>query len=409
MTIRLRLTVLFFALFTVLAAGLVATSYIFVANATTREAQAQERFNALQDALAADGVAIPDGLGTGPLAGVGTGDRPSPGPQDDPDAVGGASGIFEFLRKVDEQARQNVLRDLLEKSLLAFAAITLVTVPLAYWLAGRVLRPVDRIVAAANAASEDTLDRRLDHRGPDDEFGRLTRSFNGMLARLQTAFDARQRFAADASHELRTPLAVLEARADNTLATPRVPRAAKDLASDVKEQVHRADSLIGSLLTLARADDVKHTREPVDLADLAADAVADLEGAATERGIAIEADLADSPVTGDAVLLGRMVWNLLNNAIRYNLPTGGTVECAAGTVDGASQIRITNTGERVDPGTVDALFERFIRGGTREDGGYGLGLAIVRRVADVHGAQLRARPGTHGGLDITVRFPAGDA
>ncbi|WP_062290673.1 sensor histidine kinase [Demequina phytophila] len=390
MTIRVKLTALFALLFVVLAGVLVTTAYLFVASATTPEAQQAERQQLLEETLEEQGITEPGTPDGGPM--------PSGRPDD---------AVAQVLDRIAEQARQNVLDDLLTRSLVAFAFAALVAVGLAWWLAGRVLRPIDEISHAASTLSERTLDRRLPEDGPDDEFMRLRRAFNGMLARLEAAFDARQRFAADASHELRTPLAVLRASADNVLSSARPSRQATELAREVAQQVGRADSLMTSLLTLARADDVIHTREPLDLADVAAEVVSEASPRATEASVAIDLDLADAPVLGDPVLVERLVANLVDNALRYNSGADGWVRCRVWSAQGRAFVEVSNSGPRLASADIPALFERFSRGDQRSEvAGHGLGLPIVARVAQVHGGVVDAWPGEQGGLSVRVSLPA---
>lgn len=397
-TIRARLTALFAALFLILAAVLVGTSYAFVARATTPQAQAAERAGALQQALAEQGIEVDLSVRV-PLDGNGPGGPNAPGDRS-------SSAIREALHQIEEQARANVLHDLLERSLVAFAISAFVALGLAYWLAGRVLRPIDEVSRAANSLSESTLDRRLANDGPPDEFGRLKTAFNGMLSRLESAFESRQRFASDASHELRTPLAVMQASADNVLASPRPPKQARDLAEEVLRQVSRSDSLMDSLLTLSRADDVTHTRERVDLADVVARVVTEKEPRATSAGIRLELDVDDAPVRADAILMERMVANLIDNALRYNVERDGWVTCSVRTTASCAVVEVANSGPTVAPGDVEAMFERFRRGEHRSEiRGHGLGLPLVVRVADVHGGTVVALPGSEGGLLVTVTIP----
>jgi len=398
-TIRVRLTVLFAALFVLLAAVLVGTSYAFVARATTPEAQAAERVQALQEALADQGIEV----------NIATRLGPPDGGLDHANFPGGRSSnpVADTLRQIEDQARANVLQDLLTRSLIAFAISAVIAVGLAYWLAGRVLRPVDEIARAANSLSETTLDRRLPNDGPPDEFGRLKTAFNGMLGRLEGSFESRQRFASDASHELRTPLAVMRASADNVLASPRPTKQARELAEEVRAQVLRSDSLMESLLTLSRADDVTHTREPVDLADVAAHVVTESEPRATAAGIRLDLDVEDAPVVADPILMERMLANLVDNAVRYNVEADGWVTCVVRTVGDAATVEVANTGPLVDADDVGRLFERFRRGDQRSEvSGHGLGLPIVSRVVDVHGGTVVAVPRAEGGLVVTVTLPA---
>ena len=399
-TVRLKITALFAVLFTVLAAVLVATAYSFMAARTTPEAEAQARSQAFRSALAQAGVVLPESPQQFP------GTRPGGG--DSGVVVLGPGAQVEIaIRDIEEQARQNALHDLLRVSILAFLIVAVVSVGLSWWLAGRVLRPISEVVREASTLSATSLSRRLPAEGPDDEFRRLKIAFNGMLDRLESAFEARQRFAADASHELRTPLAVLGAMADNVLdGGARTPRAAKDLAIEVREQVDRSESLVDSLLTLARADDVRNTRERVDLADVAAEAVSEIADGAARSGVAIRLDLADAPVEGDRVLLGRMVSNALENAVKYNVPKGGVIECSTFAGDDTATFRVSNSGPAVLHAQIPRLFERFERGESRsESSGHGLGLPIIRRVAEAHGGAVSAVPRPGGGLVLTVDVP----
>jgi len=397
-TIRVRLTVLFAALFVLLAAVLVGTSYAFVASATTPQAQANESARVLQDALAEQGIEV-DVVASPVIIASDTAHT---------DWTGGRlqDPVAQLLRQIEAQARANVLQDLLTRSLIAFAISAVIAVGLAYWLAGRVLRPVDEIARAANSLSEATLDRRLPNDGPADEFGRLKTAFNGMLGRLEGSFESRQRFASDASHELRTPLAVMRASADNVLATPRASKQARELAEEVRTQVLRSASLMESLLTLSRADDVSHTRERVDLADVAAHVVTESEPRATAAGIMLDLDVEDARVVADPILMERMLANLVDNAVRYNIESDGWVTCVVRTVDGVAMIEVANTGPVVDAADVEGLFERFRRGDQRSEvRGHGLGLPIVSRVVDVHGGTVVAIPRAEGGLLVTVTLP----
>jgi signal transduction histidine kinase len=398
-TVRLKITALFAILFTVLAAVLVATAYSFMAARTTPEAEAQARSQAFRSALADAGVALPEQPQQFP--GVGHGGEPGIV------VLGPGAQVEIAIRGVEEQARQNALHDLLRVSILAFLIVAAISVGLSWWLAGRVLRPINEVVWEASTLSATSLSRRLPVDGPDDEFRRLKTAFNGMLDRLESAFEARQRFAADASHELRTPLAVLGAMADNVLdGGTRTPQAAKDLAIEVREQVDRSESLVDSLLTLARADDVRNTRERVDLADVAAEAVSAVADSASQAGVAITLDLTDAPTTGDSVLLGRMAFNALENAVKYNLGSGGTVECATFLDGDNACMRVANTGPIVQADQIPRLFERFERGETRtERDGHGLGLPILRRVAEAHGGTATATTRPGGGLIVTVSVP----
>jgi signal transduction histidine kinase len=271
------------------------------------------------------------------------------------------------------------------------------------WIvAGRILRPVHRLTAAARAASEQNLSQRIALQGPRDELRELADTFDNMLERLDRAFTNQRRFIANASHELRTPLTVMRTTIDVVLAKPEPTRdELVSMAADVRQAVDHAERLIAVLLILARGDQARTLTDPLDLAAVAEDA---LEGRPA-NGITTLTTLGEAPVTGDGVLLERLVANLLDNAERYNI-AGGTVTVSTLTEDGASLVRVVNTGPVVPPDQVDRLFLPFARldDRTRHDG-FGLGLALVSSIASAHNGTVHATANLTGGLDISVRLP----
>jgi signal transduction histidine kinase len=298
--------------------------------------------------------------------------------------------------------RDTTLTHLLTYSLLTFAGVILVATVAGWIVAGRILRPVHRLTAAARAASEQNLSQRIAMQGPRDELRELADTFDTMLERLDRAFTSQRQFIANASHELRTPLTLMRTAIDVVLAKPEPTRdELVSMAGDVRQAVDHAERLIDVLLVLARNEQARVLTDPLDLAAVAEDA---LEGR-TANGITTLTTLDEAPVTGDGVLLERLVANLLDNAERYNV-TGGTVTISTTTADGASLVRVVNTGPVVPPDQVDRLFLPFTRldDRTRHDG-FGLGLALVSSIATVHNGTVHATAHPTGGLDITVRLP----
>jgi signal transduction histidine kinase len=301
--------------------------------------------------------------------------------------------------------RSTTLSHLLAYSLLSLAAATLLAAFAGWIVAGRILRPVHRLTAAARAASEQNLSQRIALRGPRDELRELADTFDAMLERLDRAFTSQRQFIANASHELRTPLTVMRTAMDVVLAKPEPTRGELlSMAAEVRQAVDHCERLIEVLLVLARNDQARALTDPLDLAAVAEDA---LEGR-TAIGITTTVRLGEAPVTGDGVLLERLVANLLDNAERYNIP-GGTVSISTTADDGASRVRVVNTGLVVPPDQVERLFLPFTRldDRTRHDGS-GLGLALVSSIAAVHSGTVHATAIPAGGLDITVRFPRRD-
>ena len=294
------------------------------------------------------------------------------------------------------------LTHLLAYSLLSLAGLTLLAAAAGWIVAGRILAPVHRLTAAAREASEQNLSQRIALQGPRDELRELADTFDTMLERLDRAFTSQRQFIANASHELRTPLTLMRTAMDVVLAKPEPTREELvSMAADIRQAVEHSERLIEVLLVLARNDQARALTDQLDLAAVAEDA---LEGRSV-NGITTTTTLGEAPVTGDGVLLERLVANLLDNAERYNT-AGGTISISTTTDDGASLLRVVNTGQVVPPGQVERLFLPFTRldDRTRHDG-FGLGLALVSSIATVHNGTVRASAVPDGGLDVTVRLP----
>jgi signal transduction histidine kinase len=301
--------------------------------------------------------------------------------------------------------RSTTLTHLLTYSLLSLAGVTLVATVAGWIVAGRILRPVHRLTAAARAASEQNLSQRIALQGPHDELRELADTFDTMLERLDRAFTSQRQFIANASHELRTPLTIMRTAMDVVLAKPAPTRdELASMAADVRQAVDHSQRLIEVLLVLARNDHARALTDPLDLAAVAEDA---LEGR-TANGITTSTTLDEAPVTGDGVLLERLVANLLDNAERYNI-AGGTVAISTTADDATSVLHMINTGQVVPRDQVERLFLPFTRldDRTRHDG-FGLGLALVSSIATVHHGTVHAIAMPTGGLDITVRLPRRD-
>jgi signal transduction histidine kinase len=316
------------------------------------------------------------------------------------------------LRNLTEKSAANertqTLAHLLDYSLAALAAIALGSAWLGWIVAGRALRPVHAITAAARRASEENLGERIALAGPDDELKELADTFDAMLARLDAAFASQRRFVANASHELRTPLTVMRTAIDVTLAKRgRTPAQLEEMAAEVRQAVDRAEALIEALLTLARSDRGAGPREPLDVAVLAEDALDAAAPAIRACPVAVEAALLPGPALGDPVLIERLVTNLIDNAVKHNVPDGW-VQVATGLRGGMAFIDVANGGTLIPEELVPSLFEPFRRLSDRAGSpeGTGLGLSIVRSVALAHGGQVTARHRPAGGLEVSVLLPA---
>ncbi|MEV2278753.1 HAMP domain-containing sensor histidine kinase [Nocardiopsis sp. NPDC049922] len=305
--------------------------------------------------------------------------------------------------------RSAVLSDLLLTSALVLGGVTVLAALAGWLIAGRPLRRLRRVTETARTLSEDDLHSRLALTGPDDEFRELGDTFDGMLARLERAFDSQRRFVANASHELRTPLAVQRAALEVPLSQGRVPEDLRPTFARVLGSVERSEGLIAGLLLLARSDRGLTGAEAVSLAEVAGDAVASHTDAAAARGVALKLSVEPAEVDGDPVLLAHLARNLVDNALLHNIDgeDGGWVRVEVRAVAGRAVLRVANTGPRVRD--ADVLFEPFHRGDAarlhRDRPGSGLGLSIVRSITEAHGGTVSALPRPGGGLTVTVGFP----
>ena len=292
----------------------------------------------------------------------------------------------------------------------AVALLVLLVAGLAggWWLAGRMLAPLTSLTNAARKAAQGSLSHRVRLEGRDDEFRELADAFDTMLEQLEAHVAEQQRFAANASHELRTPLAITQALLDVARKDPTADR------GELLERLHtvntRAIDLTEALLLLSRSDRGAFTREPVDLSLLAEEAAETLLPLAEQRGITLDVTGETTHCSGSPALVLRMVTNLVQNAVVHNLPAGGTVAVHTESRQGASVLRVENTGPPLPPDLVPTLTEPFQRGTERartdEHAGVGLGLAIVHSIVRAHGGTLDLTPRPGGGLVVTARLPS---
>ena len=305
-----------------------------------------------------------------------------------------------------ESVRQRALNSLLLFSLLGLGVMTVTSGGLGWYVSGRVLRPVRAITETARRASDQHLGERLALTGAQDELKELADTFDDMLERLDLAFAAQRRFVANASHELRTPLTVMRTAIDVALAKPnRTTQQLEDMAARVRRSVDRAENMIEALLVLAISDQGVTSSELLDLSAVAEDALELAAPGIARLGLTVEADLGPAETTGDQQLIERMVWNLVDNAVRHNEP-GGWIRVTTGRYPGGATLRIANSGTVVPAGAVPTLAEPFRRIQKRTDGGVGLGLSIAQSVSIAHGAQLDIRSQPEGGLDISLTLRA---
>ncbi|HEY0496401.1 MAG TPA: HAMP domain-containing sensor histidine kinase [Kutzneria sp.] len=308
-------------------------------------------------------------------------------------------GLNTVPRTYADSAFDDVLSGLLVQSLLTFLVLGAVAGMLGWWLSGRVLRRVHAMTAQAQQISTANLHERIALDGPNDELKELADTFNGLLSRLDDAFQVQGRFIANASHELPTPLAVTRTVIQVGLSSSdpeRVQRAKQELL----RSNNRAIALINGLLQLARGERELEHREPVRLDMVVEHAVTEVD---VPSDVTIEMRTEPCSLLGDSLLLNQVVRNLVDNAGRYDVP-GGTVWVR---VTAQGELTVANTGPVVSEEDSALLFEPFHRATDKKDG-VGLGLSIVRAIAAVHGGRAAARPRPDGGLVVTVELPVSE-
>jgi signal transduction histidine kinase len=291
--------------------------------------------------------------------------------------------------------------------LLIALALVAIGVFAAWWLAGRFLRPLRTMTAAAQEISATNLNRRLGVAGPDDELTGLGRTLDELFSRLQASFESQRQFVANASHELRTPLAGQRTLLQVALADPDADaEALRRTCEEALELSAQQEHLIDALLTLATSERGVERRERFDLADVVRAGVANRRRHAEQRSVAVQTRLNPADVSGEVSLIESLVANLLDNAIRHNVP-GGTVEVSTATTSEGARLSIGNTGQPIPPRELERLLRPFQRLGAPRVGpgdGYGLGLAIVQAIVSAHAAVLNVRARPRGGLDVEIIF-----
>ncbi len=387
-TIRVRLTVLYAGAFFLAGAALIAVMYFVLGQALDRQLTAR--------------VGITEHLPESTSSEPGSRQR--------------AHKQQRELRAQFQQDRDDTLDTMLVASLIALGVVGVTAGGFGWLLAGRALHPLQQITATARRVADRSLHERIALDGPDDEIKDLADTFDAMLERLDRSFDSQRRFVANASHELRTPLTINRSLIEVALDNPQADESLRQLGGTLLAVNQRHERLIDGLLTLASSEQGITDAIPVDLADIARHVTTESRGAARTAGVEIRTDLNPAAVTGDPVLLERLTQNLLDNAIRYNLPEHGEITVTTDTVGDTARLTVENTGPPVPPYEVPSLFEPFRRLETTErltdattnstTRGAGLGLSIVRSVAHAHGGDVHAAPRKDGGLTVEVRIPA---
>lgn len=316
-------------------------------------------------------------------------------------------------RAFEAKVNKHALESLRNFSFGALGALFVASLAVGWVIAGRALRPIERIGGVAREIQASDLSRRIDLRGPDDELKRLADTFDAMLARLDNAFAAQRRFVADASHELRNPLAIIQTNTDLALADPSVEGEALRRARRIGRASDRMAKLVDDMLALARLEAPRLKREPVDIGALIAEAGDEFLPQAGGRNLSLEWAAPESVVVrADRAALKRALANLLDNAVRL-APEGTRVRVAGGREDGWAWLAVADEGAGIAPEHQERIFNRFYRidkARSREGGGSGLGLAIVRDVVAAEGGEVHvhSRPGAGSAFVIWLPVARGE-
>lgn len=382
-TIRLRLTLLYGGLFLASGAALLVLTYLLVAAFTP--------VSFLQDSGRQIAATRP-GNGTAPLVIL------------NPSAQRAQAQLLEQAHA----QKAALLHSLLTKSGIALAIMSALCIVLGWFVAGRVLRPLRRMTSITQRISEHNLHERLALEGAHDELRALGDTIDSLLERLEGAFDAQRRFVANASHELRTPITLEHALLEMVLSDPDATiesfrATCEELLSASEQQEH----MIEALLTLARSQRGLSYKEPLDLAAVVGETLQAHKSIAAARGVRLRTNLRPAPLMGDARLLERLVSNLVDNALRYNVHNG-QVRVTTAIRQQQATLTVVNAGPIVLSDDVDRLLQPFQRldghrGNDRD--GLGLGLSIVQAIAAAHGGTLHVAAQPGGGLDVEVRIP----
>jgi signal transduction histidine kinase len=313
--------------------------------------------------------------------------------------------------QTQDLARQHAsdLHQLLVWSGIALALMAVVSIGLGWLVAGRVLRPLRTMTATTRRISEANLHQRLAVKGPADELKELGDTIDGLLVRLEAAFDAQRWFVANASHELRTPLAMMRTSLD--VATGKrgpVPPQLTELDRKLREGLDHADRLLESFLTLARAQHGALADEAsVSIDEVVTAAIHARSTEIAEKRIDVQQELRRARVSGSATLLARMVENVIDNAIHHNEPDGW-IRIEADEAAGLARLTIESGGAPLEENEVGALAQPFTRLGTERtdsQNGFGLGLSIVAAIAAAHGGKLELHARPEGGLRVVIELP----
>lgn len=336
----------------------------------------------------------------------------TPESSEDPDGLAieiSDSQMSEFISRFSDEA-YDVKTDFGRKGWLITVAVTIVSAAIAYFVSGQALKPLRKLSQQAEKIDQDSIsDIRLSE-DTVKEFRQLSISVNLMLDRLSESFATQRQFSGNAAHELRTPLAIMQTKLELFAAEHKnLEGDTAELVRSQAEQLDRLSKLVHTLLEMSNLSSAPRS-DRIELAPLVEEIITDLTPLASQNDITMEQDCDNVVITGSDALIYRLVFNLIENAVKYNR-RGGSVSVSVHKENSDVVVRVSDTGCGIPEEYRESIFQPFFRvdkSRSRQMGGVGLGLALVHEIAVLHGGSVRAEPGNKVGTVFIVTLPAGD-
>lgn len=336
----------------------------------------------------------------------------TPESSEDPDGLAieiSDSQMSEFISRFSDEA-YDVKTDFGRKGWLITVAVTIVSAAIAYFVSGQALKPLRKLSQQAEKIDQDSIsDIRLNE-DTVKEFRQLSVSVNLMLDRLSESFATQRQFSGNAAHELRTPLAIMQTKLELFAAEHNnLEGDTAELVRSQAEQLDRLSKLVHTLLEMSNLSSAPRS-DRIELAPLVEEIITDLTPLASQNDITMEQDCDNVVITGSDALIYRLVFNLIENAVKYNR-RGGSVSVSVHKENNVVVVRVSDTGCGIPEEYRESIFQPFFRvdkSRSRQMGGVGLGLALVHEIAVLHGGSVRAEPGNKSGTVFIVTLPAGD-
>lgn len=336
----------------------------------------------------------------------------TPESSEDPDGLAieiSDSQMSEFISRFSDEA-YDVKTDFGRKGWLITVAVTIVSAAIAYFVSGQALKPLRKLSQQAEKIDQDSIsDIRLSE-DTVKEFRQLSVSVNLMLDRLSESFAMQRQFSGNAAHELRTPLAIMQTKLELFAAEHKnLEGDTAELVRSQAEQLDRLSKLVHTLLEMSNLSSAPRS-DRIELAPLVEEIITDLTPLASQNDITMEQDCDNVVITGSDALIYRLVFNLIENAVKYNR-RGGSVSVSVHKENSDVVVRVSDTGCGIPEEYRESIFQPFFRvdkSRSRQMGGVGLGLALVHEIAVLHGGSVRAEPGNKVGTVFIVTLPAGD-